>query len=313
SRSSASSPPTSPSRPPPPATPPWCCGRSTSSSSGSPTSTSTARTPSSGPAGATSGAWPCGSRGRDRRPVPHLRRVWPPGPAGQRRTAGGAHDGGPRRPDLHRLRRPLLRGSGPDLGADPGGSAGRGAGRRLVRRLPGWGHRRPRGPPAPRPPRGAHRRRHRLPRRLLAHPRAATGGQPMTAEHTQPPATVYYKFLDPGGRPRWGVGTWHLPDGGRPGKWMPEITGLVPGQRGYHVVAPDQLVDWLGPELFEAECRGEHIAHGNVHVFGEARLVRRIDAWNDQTARLFGADCAARALPAFETCCPGDPRPRRAI
>ena len=135
----------------------------------------------------------------------------------------------------------------------------------------------------------------------------------MTAEHTQPPATVYYKFLDPGGRPRWGTGIWHLPDGGRPGEWMPEITGLVPGRRGYHVATPGQLVDWLGPELFEAECRGEHIAHGNVHVFGEARLVRRIDAWNDQTARLFGADCAERALPAFETCCPGDPRPRRAI
>lgn len=135
----------------------------------------------------------------------------------------------------------------------------------------------------------------------------------MTAEHTQPPATVWYKFLDPGGRARFGDGTWHLPDGGRPGKWMPEITGLVPCQRGYHVATSAQLIDWLGPELFEVECRGEHVDHGDKHVFGQARLVRRIDAWNDRTARLFAADCAERALPVFETHRPGDMRPHRAI
>jgi len=125
--------------------------------------------------------------------------------------------------------------------------------------------------------------------------------------------TVYYKFLDPGGRPRWGTGTWHLPNGERPGKWMPEITDLVPGQRGYHVATIDQLIDWLGPELFEVECRGEHIDHWDMHVFGQARLVRRIDAWNDRTARLFAADCAERALLVFEILCPGDPWPRHAI
>lgn len=125
--------------------------------------------------------------------------------------------------------------------------------------------------------------------------------------------TVYYKCLDPGGRSLFGTGTWHLPDGGRPGKWMPEITGLVPCQRGYHVATIDQLVDWLGPELWEVECRGEHIDHGDKHVFGQARLVRRISTWNDRAARLFAADCAERALPVFEANCPGDMRPRRAI
>jgi hypothetical protein len=125
--------------------------------------------------------------------------------------------------------------------------------------------------------------------------------------------TVCYKSLDPGGRSRFGDGTWHLPDGERPGKWMPEITGLVPCQRGYHVATPDQLVDWLGPELFEVECRGEHIDHGDKHVFSQARLVRRISTWNDRTARLFAADCAARVLHLFEFCCPGDMRPHRAI
>jgi len=126
-------------------------------------------------------------------------------------------------------------------------------------------------------------------------------------------AAVYYKFLDPGGSARWGDGTWHLPDGGRPGEWMPEITGLVPCQRGYHVATGNQLLDWLGPELWEVECRGEHIALGDKHVFGQARLVRRLNGWNDRTARLFAADCAARVLHLFEACCPGDMRPRRAI
>src|SRR5690606_19898730 len=127
------------------------------------------------------------------------------------------------------------------------------------------------------------------------------------------PATVYYKCLNPGGRSLMGDGTWHLPEGGRPGKWMPEITGLVPCQRGWHVATIDQLVDWLGPELFEVECRGEHVDHGDMHVFGQARLVRRVDAWNDRTARLFASDCAERVLPVFEIGCPGDMRPRRAI
>src|SRR5690606_20862783 len=94
---------------------------------------------------------------------------------------------------------------------------------------------------------------------------------------------------------------------------MPEITRLVPCQQGYHVAADNQLIDWLGPELWEVECRGEHIALGDKHVFGEARLVRRIDAWNDRTARLFAADCAAPVLHLCEACCPGDVRPRRAI
>ena len=126
-------------------------------------------------------------------------------------------------------------------------------------------------------------------------------------------AAIYYKFLDPGGRARFGDGTWHLPDGGRPGEWMPEITGLVPCQRGYHVATGNQLLDWLGPELWEVECRGEHIALGDKHVFGQARLVRRLNGWNDRTARLFAADCAARVLHLFEYCCPGDMRPHRAI
>src|SRR5690606_30224161 len=168
-------------------------------------------------------------------------------------------------------------------------------------------------PPPPPPRRAPLRVRSPLGRPAVPPRPPGPGGQPMTAEHTQPPATVYYTCLDPGGRSRLGDGIWHLPDGGRPGEWMPEITGLVPCQRGYHVATPGQLVDWLGPELFEVECRGEHVALGDQHVFGQARLVRRVDAWNDRTARLFAADCAARVLHLFEACCPGDMRPRRAI
>ena|SRR5690606_7242846 len=136
----------------------------------------------------------------------------------------------------------------------------------------------------------------------------------MPHNHNEPgrPVTVYYKALGPGGRALMGDGTWHLPAGGRPGKWMPEITDLVPCQRGYHVATDLQLVNWLGPELFETECRGEHIDHGDKHVFSQARLVRRL-AWDDRTARLFAADIAERVLPVFEAHRPGDKRPHRAI
>ena len=44
-----------------------------------------------------------------------------------------------------------------------------------------------------------------------------------------------------------------------------------------------------------------------------ARLVSRVDGWNQRSARLFAADCAEHVLPLFEAQRPGDDRPRLAI
>jgi len=94
---------------------------------------------------------------------------------------------------------------------------------------------------------------------------------------------------------------------------MPEITGIVPFDRGYHVCTLEQLPEWLHSELYECECDGEHAYHDYKHVFGRARLTRRLSAWNERTARLYACDCAEHVLPLYEAAMPGDTRPRRAI
>jgi hypothetical protein len=70
---------------------------------------------------------------------------------------------------------------------------------------------------------------------------------------------------------------------------------------------------WLGPVFWEAEAEGETIDAGDKIVARKARVTKRIDTWNERTARLFAADCAEMALPIFEKYRPNDDRPRKAI
>ncbi len=126
--------------------------------------------------------------------------------------------------------------------------------------------------------------------------------------------STLYKITDHDGSARMGSGSWHLPKGKRPGKWMAPIVGdLVACQNGYHLCREADLLDWLGPAIFEVEYRGEMIEADNKIVVREARLLRKCGGWNESTARLFAADCAARVLPIFEKEHPDDKRPRKAI
>lgn len=122
-----------------------------------------------------------------------------------------------------------------------------------------------------------------------------------------------WKVLNADGTPcHGGTGVWSLPSADGPGDWMP-IDDPKPCKRGWHLCRRADLVCWLGPAIFEAEARGLLIESDNKVVAGEARLLRRVDAWDDRTARLFAADCAERVLPIFEAAHPGDGRPRLAI
>lgn len=90
-----------------------------------------------------------------------------------------------------------------------------------------------------------------------------------------------------------GTGTWHLPKGGRAGKWMPRLSNVVPCERGYHVLKAEQLLEWIGlVGLFEVEVWGEVVWEPNKGVAGQARLVKVCEAWTEQAARLFACDCA---------------------
>jgi hypothetical protein len=103
----------------------------------------------------------------------------------------------------------------------------------------------------------------------------------------------YYKILDNGKPYNGGTGTWFLPKNG-PGEWMPKIEQLKPCISGYHLCRERDLVLWLGPEIYEAEGRGEKIVCDNKVVFQQARLIRRLDTWTEKTIRLFACDCAER-------------------
>ena len=111
-----------------------------------------------------------------------------------------------------------------------------------------------------------------------------------------------------------GSGIWALPQDGQPGEWMPPVDGdLVPCENGYHLCREQDLLEWLGPAIFEVEYRGDRIDADNKVVVREARLIRRLDTWNDRTARLFACDCAESVLPIIERTDPKETRPREAI
>ena len=91
-----------------------------------------------------------------------------------------------------------------------------------------------------------------------------------------------------------GHGKWSLPDGDMPGEWMPRIKDPEPCERGYHLCRRGDLLNWLGPTIYEAEARGRIVVGGDKVVCEAARLLRRMN-WDDRVARLFAADCAERA------------------
>ena len=137
---------------------------------------------------------------------------------------------------------------------------------------------------------------------------------PASAADREEGSMTYYKVLAEGGSAcHGGSGKWHLPKGKRPGKWMPKLTDITPCQRGYHLVTLEQLPQWLGATIWVAEGRGEHIKESDKHVFSQARLLCKVDAWNERTARIFVCDCAERVLPIFEREYPNEKAPRNAI
>ena len=121
---------------------------------------------------------------------------------------------------------------------------------------------------------------------------------------------TYYKVLGKGRKCSYGgVGTWP-----KPGVWTKPVDGkLVPCKNGYHVLKREQLVLWLGSEIWEVEPDAEIIEDNDKCVTRRARLVNRLETWNEKTARLFAADCAEHVLPIWTKLYPRDKRPELAI
>jgi hypothetical protein len=108
-----------------------------------------------------------------------------------------------------------------------------------------------------------------------------------------------YKFTRPGARSPFTGFEW------QPGEWV-EVdgeTGLC--ANGIHACRPEALPRWIDDELWLIELDGVEQEHEGVLVARRGRLLERIDAWDDETARDLARSCAARARELAERT--GDP------
>ena len=81
------------------------------------------------------------------------------------------------------------------------------------------------------------------------------------------------------------------------GEWMPAIEGeLVPHKNGYHLENITQLLLSVGQAVFEAEYRGEIIRSHSYTLVREARIIRKIDTWNERAAWLFYWDIGGKIV-----------------
>ena len=111
----------------------------------------------------------------------------------------------------------------------------------------------------------------------------------------------YYKFLRENGRSPYADYQWPLPTESEPGDWV-EVEGkLVLCENGIHACRAGDLINWLGHSLYELEYAEEPEGSDNK-VFGrKARLIRRVGAWNERTARLYAADCAEHVAHLWQS------------
>ena len=105
-----------------------------------------------------------------------------------------------------------------------------------------------------------------------------------------------------------GTGTWKL------GEWK-EVKGmLVMCENGLHLCnGEEQLLNWLYTVICTAEYEGERLDGDNKICVRRARVIRKLDTWNERTARLFACDCNEHILNLFEERYPDDERPRQTI
>jgi len=103
---------------------------------------------------------------------------------------------------------------------------------------------------------------------------------------------IAYKFLRPDGTSVFTGFSWPLPNGG-PGPWIE--ASVEPCRSGIHTCRPEHLPLWAGQVLYEVELGGEIADDGTKLIAGRARLIRRIDAWEQGLRDRYTRMCADRA------------------
>jgi hypothetical protein len=103
---------------------------------------------------------------------------------------------------------------------------------------------------------------------------------------------IAYKFLQPDGTSVFSGFRWTLPEGA-PGQWVE--AQVDPCRSGIHACRVSDLPFWAGRILCEIELDGEVVEHQRKLVGSRGRLLRRIEAWDDELRDAYTRMCADRA------------------
>jgi hypothetical protein len=79
------------------------------------------------------------------------------------------------------------------------------------------------------------------------------------------------------------------------GSWVEATDGAVACRDAVHACRVRDLPMWIRPELWQVELEGPVAEHDTKIAARAGRLMRRIDAWNDDAAKALKVDCAFRA------------------
>jgi hypothetical protein len=103
---------------------------------------------------------------------------------------------------------------------------------------------------------------------------------------------IAYKVLRPDGTSAFTGFRWPRPNGG-PGDWVE--ARVDPCRSGIHACRLSDLPFWLGRALYEIELGGEILHQPSKLVAARGRLLRRVDAWDDELRAAYTRMCADRA------------------
>jgi hypothetical protein len=103
---------------------------------------------------------------------------------------------------------------------------------------------------------------------------------------------IAYKFLRPDGTSVFTGFRWPLPGDG-PGAWVE--ASVAPCRSGIHACRPSDLPLWVGRHLYEIELAGAIVEQPTKIVAPRARLLRRVEPWDDTLRDTYTRMCADRA------------------
>jgi hypothetical protein len=103
---------------------------------------------------------------------------------------------------------------------------------------------------------------------------------------------IAYKFLRPDGSSVFTGFRWPLPTQA-PGAWVE--APVNPCQSGIHACRLADLPLWLGGVMYEIELDGVIVEQDSKVVASRARLLHRVQAWDDDARGQYTRMCADRA------------------